>query len=159
GRAVWTLTAGGSRTVSSLQARLRPAAARVKPEVVAQLIADLDANDFPTRTKARKELQQLGEESESALRQALAKPSSLEVRRSLQEVLSQLEAERKAPVGEVLAGVRAVEVLEQIGTPEARQVLEARRRGMSWSRHGTSCSHVTEEAHNALERLKRTGQR
>jgi RNA polymerase sigma factor (sigma-70 family) len=159
GRAVWTLAAAGPRTVSFLKARLRPAAARVKPEVVARLLADLDADDFPVREKVRRELEQLGEECEPALRQALAKSPSLETRRSLEQLLSQMETARKEPFGEELRGLRAAEVLEQIGTPEARQVLEMLTRGMSWSRRGTSSSRVTEEAQAALERLKRTGQR
>jgi WD40 repeat protein len=160
GRAVWTLAAAGPQTVSFLKMQFRPMAVRAKPEVVARLLADLDADDFPVRDKARKELQQLGEECEPALRQALAKQPSLQMRRSLQELLSQLEAARKEPVGEVLRGLRAVEVLEQIGTPEARQVLETLTRGRSWSRRGTSSwFRVTEETQAALERLKRTGQR
>jgi len=141
--------------VSFVKTRLRPVAVHATPEAVARLIADLDADDFPVRDKAQKELEQLGDECEPALRQALAKQLSLETRRSLQRLLSQLEAARKEPVGEVLRGVRAVEVLEQIGTPEARQVIEALTRDMSWSRRGTPSSRLTEEAHATLARLKK----
>src|SRR5262249_13559554 len=54
GRAVWTLTAAGPSTVSFLKARLRPATARVPPEMVARFIADLDAEDFHIRERARR---------------------------------------------------------------------------------------------------------
>jgi hypothetical protein len=150
GRAVWTLTAAGPSTVSFLRTRLR-SIPRVAAETVARLVADLDADDFHVREKAREELQQLGEACEPALRQALAKQPSAEARRSLQRLLSQLEEARKEPSGKMLRDVRAVEVLEQISTREARQVLETLATGASGYR--------THEARAALERLDRGSRR
>jgi hypothetical protein len=148
GRAVWTLTAAGPSTVSFLKARLPPATARVPPEMVARFIADLDAGDFHIRERARRELEKLGESCEPALRQALVKQPSLEMRRRVQRLLSQLEEERKEPSGEVLRIVRAVEVLEHIGTREARQVLETLAAGAPGP-------YRTREAQAALERLQK----
>src|SRR5262249_32935110 len=117
GRAIWALVAAGPQAVSLLGERLRPVAAKTSPKVMARLVAGLDGEDFKSRQKARGELEKLGEECEPILRQALAKRPSAEMRRNLQELLSKLEETRKEPSGEVLRGVRAVEVLEQIGTP------------------------------------------
>jgi hypothetical protein len=151
GRAVWTLAAAGSPTVPFLRTRLRPTA-RVASETVTRLVADLDADDFHVREKAREELEQFGETCEPALREALAKRPSAEARRSLQRLLSQLEEARKEPSGETLRDVRAVEVLEQIGTREARQVLETLAAGASGA-------YRTHEARAALERLDRGNRR
>jgi hypothetical protein len=147
GRAIWALAAAGPQAVSLLGERLRPALAKVSPEAVARLIADLDAENFKTRQNARRELAKLGEECEPALRGALAKRPSVELRRSLQELLSQLDEERKgSPSGDVLRGARAVEVLEQIGTPEARQVLKTLATGAPLAR-------LTHEAQATLQRI------
>ncbi|HEY7428031.1 MAG TPA: sigma-70 family RNA polymerase sigma factor [Gemmataceae bacterium] len=148
GRTVWALVAAGPQTVSLLGKRLRPTVATVSPEVVARLIADLDSEDFASRQKARGELKKLGEACEPSLRQALAKQPSVEMRRSLQELLSQLEEIRKEPSGDVLRILRAVEVLEQVGTPDARRVLEGLTRGVPGER-------LTREAQAALGRLNR----
>jgi hypothetical protein len=148
GRAVWALVAVGPQTVSLLGERLRPAVAKVSPEVVGRLIANLDSEDFASRQKARGELKKLGEGCEPFLRQALAKRPSVEMRRSLQELLSQLEETRKEPSGDVLRVLRAVEVLEQVGTPDARHVLERLTRGAPDER-------LTREAQAALGRLER----
>jgi hypothetical protein len=148
GRAVWALIDAGPQAVSLLGERLLPSVAKVSPEVVARLIADLDSEDFTTRLRARGELKKLGEVCEPSLRQALAKRPSMEMRRSLQELLSQLEEMRKEPSGDVLRVMRAVEVLEQIGTQDARRVLEGLTRGVPGER-------LTREAQIALGRLDR----
>jgi WD40 repeat protein len=147
GRAIWTLVTAGPQAVSLLGERLKSAVAKESPEVVTRLIADLDAEDFKSRQKARQELAKLGEECEPALRQALAKQPSVEMRHRLQELLSKLEEERKEPSGELLRGVRAVEVLEQVGTPDARRILEV------WSRDALGV--LKREAQAALGRLDR----
>ena len=52
------------------------------------------------------------------LREALAKNPTLEVRRRLE--LVQASFTLPLPAGEALRGIRAVAVLERIGTPQAR---------------------------------------
>src|SRR5262249_22010520 len=126
GRAIWALVAARPQALSFLKARLRPEVMpEAETEAAARLIAGLDADSFPVRQKARRELAKLGGSCEPALWQALAKRPSAEMRRSLQELLSSLEEARKEPSGEVLRVVRAVEVLERIATPEARQLVDA----------------------------------
>jgi hypothetical protein len=52
----------------------------------------------------------------------------------------------KAPSQEVLRGLRAVELLEHIGTPEAQQLLEKAAAGLDEAR-------LTREAKASLDRL------
>ena len=88
---------------------------------IARLLKDLDSDDFATRERATDELATLGQAAERTLRQAIAKKTSLEVRRRVNELLAKLNTGDMAP--EVLRALRAVEVLEMIGTEEARQVV------------------------------------
>jgi hypothetical protein len=50
------------------------------------------------------------------------KPSALELRRRIQEILRKLNEPVRST--DTLRGLRSVEVLEHIGTPEAREVLQ-----------------------------------
>jgi hypothetical protein len=88
----------------------------VEPTRVTPLIVKLDSERFLEREQAKKELELLEESAEVALRQALERKPSLEVRRRIEHQLKALALSR-------LRAARAVEILEQIGTAEARQVL------------------------------------
>ena len=104
-----------------LRERLQPIA-EVKPQRIQQWIADLDSGGFAVRDRATKELERLAELAEPALRKALAKPPSLEVRLRLQRVLETVTAFTLSP--DRMRQVRGVEVLEAIGSPAARKHLE-----------------------------------
>jgi hypothetical protein len=149
-RAVWRLAAADPSVVAFLAQRLRPVP-RVEGERLTRLIAELDSDRFETRDRAAEELQRLGERAEPALRQALAGRSSLEVRRQLKTLLERLEAGTIS--SEQLHMLRAVEVLETIGTTEARAVLEHLA-------GGAPSALLTREAKASLERLgqRRTAQ-
>jgi hypothetical protein len=67
-------------------------------------------------------LLQLGTAIEPALRQAERSRPPLEVRRRLETILKATQEKRLAV--EELRCLRAIRVLEQIGTPEARRLLE-----------------------------------
>jgi WD40 repeat protein len=133
-------------TVALLVARLRPAPA-IDERRVARLMDDLDNPAFQRRESAARELEALGERAEPGLRQALAGRPGLEARRRLERLLGRIQRERLAPSGEALRAVRGVEVLERLGTPEARRALEALARGAPGAR-------LTEEARAALGRLR-----
>ncbi len=150
-RARWTLAADAAQTLPFLAKRLRPAAA-VTPEVMARLLRDLDDDAFAVRGNAREELEKLGVNAEPDLRQALKKTVSPEVRRSVEELLAAVDEQRKCPSGEVLRGLRAVELLEQIGGRDARQMLK----GLT---AGAPESSLTREAQTALRRLERAERR
>jgi hypothetical protein len=140
-RAVHALAASPARTIAYLKQHLRPVP-ELDPRRVAQLIADLDSEEFAVREAATKDLAALGERAEPALRQALKDRPSLEARKRLEGLL----APQRVPPGEVLRGLRAVWVLERIGTVEARQMLQKLASG--------AMAPQTCAAREALERLE-----
>jgi RNA polymerase sigma factor (sigma-70 family) len=125
--------------VKFLKGRLPPARA-AKADEVAELIKALDSDVFSEREKARQELEKLGETAEAALRKALADQPSAETRRQVDQLLDRLQG------GEWLRTQRALEALELLRTPEARQLLQELSEGAADAR-------LTQEAKAALRRL------
>jgi WD40 repeat protein len=114
-------------------------------ERLARLIAALDADDFDAREQAGKELADLGRMAEGALTKALEGKTSAEVRRRVQGLLAKLEGKEEAPRQRQL--LRAIEVLERLGTPEARRLL---------GRLGEAAeANAAREAKASLERLSK----
>jgi WD40 repeat protein len=138
---VWTFVAAPEQAVPFLQKHLPPLP-RLEAKTVAQLIADLDSNDFRVREQAMQELSKLGDAAAHALRQALESRPPPEVRRRLQPLLDQT----RAWTPERLRDHRAIQALEHIGTHSAREVLHALAEGAPEARR-------TEEAKAALRRL------
>jgi RNA polymerase sigma factor (sigma-70 family) len=135
------LTAPG-RAVMALTARLRPVPA-CDPQHLARLLKDLDSGQFATRQTATRELQELGDAVKLELENALARPDSpLESRQRIRRILDALAV----PSRDRLRELRAAEVLERVGTPEARRVLEALATGARGAR-------LTLDAQMALDRL------
>ena len=97
------------------------------------------------REGATKELESLGDEATDALRQALKGNVSAEVRRRVEHLLSARDP-ATVPTSQLRA-VRAVEVLEQMGTAEARDLLKELAKGEpdSW---------LTKEAKVAQRRIR-----
>jgi len=139
-RALWTLIAAPGQVVPLFRDQLRPVTA-ADPDRVAWLLADLDSNDFARRDRATKEIQKMREGALPALRKALASGPPPEVRRRVEQLMESL-----ALSPEQLYSLRAVEVLEHVGSPEARQVLETLAGGVPEAR-------LTGEAKASLERL------
>jgi RNA polymerase sigma factor (sigma-70 family) len=119
-RAQGRLRAAPAEAVALFAARLEPARP-IDPKRVAELIADLDSPQFATRDRAAAGLRQLGRPAAAALREAKEKSASAEVRRRASNLLAELEESPTAP--EELRALRSVEVLEWLGTPEARRLL------------------------------------
>jgi HEAT repeat protein len=143
------LRAEPARVVPFLQKRLAPTDSGPALRKVKQLIADLDSDEFETRESAMKKLEHLGPDVEPALRDALSTHPSLEVVRRLERLLNRLEEQRLTLSTEQHRDVRAVRVLEQVGTPEAKELLIAlSKRGPGWW--------VKREAAEALKRLGRS---
>lgn len=145
-RAVWALRGAPAQAVPFLKERLRPAESEARR--AARLIVDLDADAFTTREQASKELAALGRAVEPALKKALEGNPSAEARRRIQEILENLK-EGTAHLDRA-QGVRAVEVLEHVGSPEARGVLELLAKGDAEAPQ-------TQQARLALERLAGRG--
>jgi RNA polymerase sigma factor (sigma-70 family) len=110
---------GSEQTVSLLRKRMRPAVA-ADPARLNRLATDLDSDDFVVREKATQELTALGDRAESVLRKALPKASA-EARRRIEDILVRIDP---ASSLDLLRGLRAVEVLEWLGTADAQQVLK-----------------------------------
>src|SRR5262249_54024841 len=146
-RSMWQMVAASGQMVDFLQGRLRP---RVpldpgQRQRVAQLIAALDSDRFTARDKATRNLEALGWAAEGDLRQALMGNPPPELRVRAHQLLEKLQAPRPSP--ELLRELRAVEVLEQLGTPAARQLLASLSQGAAEHR-------VTQEAAASLGRLR-----
>jgi WD40 repeat protein len=120
------LVAAPKDTVAFLKEQLKPVAP-IDLERVQELIEQLDDPKFPVREKAARELEQLGEQVVPALDKALAGPLPLEPKRRAEIIRGKLTV--MVLQGDRLRAYRAVEVLELIGTPEARQVLETLAKG------------------------------
>jgi hypothetical protein len=127
-----------------LKGRLRPA--DVDPRRVARLVGELNSDRFALRRQASAELEQLGEAAAAALRRAVEEPASIEVRKRAQQILEKIADVGKSP--ERVRRLRAVEVLERAGTPEARALLQTLA-------GGTPAARLTREAKASRDRLSR----
>ena len=109
---------------------------------IGQLIADLEARRFSVRERAMRELAEIGSDAEKPLEQALASGPSLDAKRRIEELLKQVKG--RPQEGRVRA-LRAVEVLDRAGTPEALALLKALAGGApdAW---------LTREAKGVLDR-------
>jgi WD40 repeat protein len=142
----WRLATDPERAVPLLRARLRPVP-RPRAADLARLIADLDSDSFAVRRSAHRDLEAQGELAERALRAALEGKPSAEVRWHAKTLLDRLDKARLD--AKLLQALRAVAVLERIGSPAAR----------GWLRELASGADVrlTREAKAALLRLERRG--
>ncbi|HEV3260926.1 MAG TPA: hypothetical protein VG013_29005 [Gemmataceae bacterium] len=153
-RAVWALTASGKQGVSFLQDHFqnmkdkKPAA--VDRKRVARLLADLDNDDSAVREAATEALAKLGKAAEPALRKVLEGKHSAEVDLRVKLLVDKLKPST-LPEGTLLR-LRAVEVLELVGSPEARQLLKK----LAQDAAGTQ---VRLDARASLKRLARQSER
>jgi WD40 repeat protein len=116
------------------------------PMRVAKLITQLDDRRFHKREQAMRELQAMGTAVEAALKKVAETDISLDAKRRIKTLLEGMGL--IVPTQEQVFAVRMVEVLELIGTGEAKKLLGELANGQAETR-------VTEEAKLALARLKR----
>ena len=131
------LIADPAMGLSLLKARLRP----IDPLLVKKLIAELSDEDFATRERAGDDLAKLGSQAEGALREAAKSPSPEASRRAVRLLRGIKPSVRT---------IRAVEVVERIGTAEARDLLA------TWAKNNADVL-LQAEARSALGRLKSQG--
>jgi RNA polymerase sigma factor (sigma-70 family) len=143
-RAMTEMVAAPERAVALLRERLHPVRA-VDPQRLARLLAELDSERFEVREKAAKQIESIGELAKPALHKVLVGKPSLEVRRRIEDLSPKLEP---ANSPEQLRALRAIEVLEHLGTPAARHVLDMLAQGAEGAR-------LTHEAKASLARLAR----
>jgi HEAT repeat protein len=104
---------------------------------------------FGVRKQATAELARLGPLAEPALRRALAESQSEEVRARAQQLLAALDEPHQRS-GQALRQLRAVHVLERIGSQEAKAVLRKLA-------GGSPSATATQRAAAALDRLGLAG--
>jgi WD40 repeat protein len=141
--AIRDLAAAPNESVSWIKERIKPAVP-IDPKQIEDMVGQLDDEDFNVRQKASLGLLRVGERAVPALDKALAGTPTLETSRRLQDLRKRvsgliLKAER-------LQAYRAVEVLERIGTPQARELLQVLAQGAPGAL-------VTAQARGALGRL------
>jgi WD40 repeat protein len=144
-KAVWALVTVPDQVLPLLKNHLQPATG-TDAKRLSQWIAQLDDDDFDKREQATAELEKLAGAAEPALIKLLDTTQSAEVRQRAERILEKVQT----PTGtsDRVGTMRALEVLEQIGSAEARQILETLAKGAeeAW---------LTQEAKGALGRLGR----
>lgn len=131
-----------AEAVRFLKERVKPAA---PPDAaaLARALANLDAPAFADRQKASKDLRALGELAVPELTRVLESTDSAEVRERIETLLKQ----GRKPTPETIRAVRAVEILEWMGTAEARSVIRELAGGAAGAMQ-------TREAMAARDRMK-----
>jgi hypothetical protein len=123
-RAGQTLSASGPLTVPFLARRLAPARAAG----TAKLLTDLESDDFIVRENATRRLvdalKQGSHEAEFALRELMRGKPSLDAYRRAERLLHSHTTRPLKYTAEELRHIRAVAVLEQIGSREAVGLLK-----------------------------------
>jgi hypothetical protein len=133
----------GRGVMAFLASRLRPAAP-VDGARLAGLLKDLNSDGYETRQKATTEIEKIGDQAESALRELLKGKPALEARQRVERLLARIAT----PVGEQIQALRAMEALEHSGDESARRLLTELASGTPQARQ-------TREARESLERLTR----
>jgi RNA polymerase sigma factor (sigma-70 family) len=132
-RAVRALADDPRHSVPFLGRRLAGVALPEEAEV-ASLLAGLDDDQFATRQRCADALARAGGLAEPRLRKALAGDLTPEVRRRVEQLLTQLEGPPSA--GEEIPLLRAVEVLAQVGGAEAEGLLAGLAKNLPGTRVG-----------------------
>ncbi|HZV07970.1 MAG TPA: sigma-70 family RNA polymerase sigma factor [Gemmataceae bacterium] len=136
------LCAAPERTVKLLGEKLKPVE-KVEAKTIHKWIRELDDDDFRTREAAQKSLEKLGDRAARSLRDALRQSPSAETRTRVNRLLEALDI----LTPDQLRQQRAVEVLERIGSAEAKSILAELAQGADGAR-------LTLEAAASLARWK-----
>jgi hypothetical protein len=144
-RAVADLAGTEQEAVPFLRSQLKPAKT-VDAAAIEQWLVDLDNSTFAVREAAMAELQKLARRTRVPLETAATSARSLEVRRRIERILKD---KFEGPDADTLRALRAIIALEQIGSPEAQDVL----RTLS---HGAAGAAETIESQSSLDRLAAT---
>jgi WD40 repeat protein len=142
-RTVWALADRPAQAAALLREKIPPVKVADAREVT-RLLKQLRSSRFTERDAAAKSLASLGRQIEPALRKALERETSEEVRGRIKVLLGGL-TRRQTP--EAIRESRAVEALELSGSREAAEVLRL------WA-SGAASAPLTEDAAAALRRAQ-----
>jgi WD40 repeat protein len=137
------LIAAPEQTMALFRTRLK-AAQSPNQQKIADLVAQTNDTKYAVREQATRTLEKLGEEAEGPLRKAM-QSGPLESRRRAERLLHKFDSSGVS--AETMRGLRAVEVLERIATPDAKSMLQALAAGTPEAR-------LTLEAQASLKRLE-----
>lgn len=115
--AQWRMISDPNAAIVFLKGNFRPAA-EIDPIKVKKMIADLDSPKFAEREAAIKVIESAGAAATPTIRDSLNGELPIETRRRLESIVAKIDDPRSAP-----RGIRALQVLELIGTSEARAIL------------------------------------
>jgi hypothetical protein len=132
-----------AETTVLLKSKLKPVDP-ADPKMLLKLLEDLNSDQYTLRQKASVQLEKLADLAGPALREKLDAKPSLEMRKRIEALIDKLDGPVTLP--ELLRSLRAVELLELIGTPQSRHVLEPLAKGAPGHR-------FTEAAQGAITRL------
>jgi RNA polymerase sigma factor (sigma-70 family) len=132
--------AAGDAAVAAIKARVQPLGP-VDRRKVEELVRQLDADGAADRDCASRALADLAPAAEALLRKTAAQTQSVEVRARLKRILAGVATDRRR-------SAYAVEMLEMIGSQEARRVLANLAKG-------SANAGLTRDAAAALKRLER----
>jgi RNA polymerase sigma factor (sigma-70 family) len=139
------LAATGEQTVALLRKQIKPIPKGPSDVELDRVFENLDSDDFTVRDKASRDLADFGESAVPGVRKRLVKGVSLELRLRALAFLDRFDHKELSPGR--LRQLRAVELLEGIGTPDARKLLLELA-------HGAPGVPQTLEAAAALARLE-----
>jgi hypothetical protein len=144
-RALWTLASTPRQSIPWLKKKLKPVVGMEQREID-RLIRQMDDDQFAVRETAMRQLAKRIELVEPSLRKALKEKPSLEMRLRIQQLLEPLAG--PLPSAERVRQLRMLELLEQIGTKEATELLKTLA-------SGAPGVFLTGEAKVSLDRLTR----
>ncbi len=117
----------------------------IDPQWAAARLRDLDSQKFAERERATRELEESGDRVAATLERFLAAKPSAEASERVEKILAKLRGREAA--GELAQSLRALEMLEWIGTAKARELVEKLAKGAEGAL-------LTEEAKRSLKRWK-----
>ncbi len=118
---------------------------------LATAIRKFDSPAFLDRQRAVKQVKELGPRALPALQDAIRTTESVEVRARAEELIEQMKAgPRIYSTSPDLRAVRAIEVLEHIGTQDAKKLLGG------WTQYVTN-PRIAQEATTAIQRIESRG--
>jgi WD40 repeat protein len=145
-QAMRKLAARPGEVIPFLRESLKPAEGSLDAATLTYLVGQLDAGRYATREAAGKRLERVGKPAVEPLLAALKGNPSLELKERIEKLLTRIE--RTHGMAPWWQSLRGIEVLERIGTPEAKELLAALAKG-------AEAAPSTRMAAEALERLRK----